>query len=203
MQALDRILVRDEEAPPGWCESPQFVPSSKPDENSRMLVQEFLRQGDKGGTDVKLDVGIPFRIKAWPRAGIRSRLFHWKIVNGYAWKHRSHINVLELQAVVHSMQWRLRKLNGFRNRVLHLVDNQVVASVITKGRSSSFRLKRSIQKLSSLVLAGELRLAIGYVATDDNPSDIPSRWASKKGKKNSTGRKGKSSVKGSPYTIKS
>ena len=176
---LDRILVRNDEAPPGWCEHPRFCGSSKPDVHSRMLVQEFLRQGDKGGTDVKLDVGIPFRIKAWPRAGIRSRLFHWRIVNGYAWKHRSHINVLELQAVVHAMQWRLRRLGAFRSRVLHLVDNQVVASVITKGRSSSFRLKRALQKLSSLVLAGELRLAIGYVATDDNPSDIPSRWANR------------------------
>ena len=71
---LDRILVRDEEAPPGWCESPQFVPSSKPDENSRMLVQEFLRQGDKGGTDVKLDVGglknlIIWVLFAWCRPG--------------------------------------------------------------------------------------------------------------------------------------
>ena len=200
---LDRMLARYEHAPPGWCESPQFAPSSKPDGYSGMLVQEFLRQGDKGGTDVKLDVGIPFRIKAWPRAGIRSRLFHWKIVNGYAWKHRSHINVLELQAVVHSMQWRLRKLSGFRSRVLHLVDNQVVASVITKGRSSSFRLKRSLQKLTSLVLAGELRLAIGYVATDDNPSDIPSRWASKPGRKSNIAKKGSSNERGSPYTIKS
>ena len=200
---LDRILVRDEVAPQGWCEHPKFFPSCKPDEFSRMLVQEFLRQGDKGGTDVKLDVGIPFRVKAWPRAGIRSRLFQWKIVNGYAWKHRSHINVLELQAVVHSMQWRLRKLDAFRSRVLHLVDSQVVASVITKGRSSSFRLKRAVQRLSALVLAGELRLSIGYVATDDNPSDIPSRWAkSKNGKQRNIDRNESRSVKGSPFMTK-
>ena len=195
---LERILVRNEVAPQGWCEHPRFVPSSKPDDFSRMLVQEFLRQGDKGGTDVKLDVGIPFRVKAWPRAGIRSRLFHWKIVNGYAWKHRSHINVLELQAVVHSMQWRLRKLDAFRSRVLHLVDSQVVASVITKGRSSSFRPKRAVQRLSALVLAGELRLSIGYVATDDNPSDIPSRWAkSRNGKLSGIDKKGSRSVRDS------
>ena len=200
---LDRILVRDDEAPPGWCEHPRFCGSSKPDVHSRMLVQEFLRQGDKGGTDVKLDVGIPFRIKAWPRAGIRSRLFHWRIVNGYAWKHRSHINVLELQAVVHAMQWRLRRLGAFRSRVLHLVDNQVVASVITKGRSSSFRLKRALQKLSSLVLAGELRLAIGYVATDDNPSDIPSRWANRMtGERSSTVKKENKKGRGSLSMIR-
>ena len=201
---LDRMLVRNEEAPQGWCEHPKFCASSKPDAHSRMLIQEFLRQGDKGGTDVKLDVGIPFRVKAWPRAGIRSRLFHWRIVNGYAWKHRSHINVLELQAVVHAMQWRLRRLSAFRSRVLHLVDNQVVAAVITKGRSSSFRLKRALQKLSSLVLAGELRLAIGYVATDDNPSDLPSRWASSMtGTRSNTVRKESGKGRGSLSMIKS
>ena len=182
-RCLDRILARTEVSPEGWCEHPCFNPSSQPDENARMLVQEFLRQGDRGGTDVKLDVGIPFRIKAWPRAGIRSRLFHWKIVNGYPWKHSSHINVLELQALVHALQWRLRKTSRFRHRVLHLIDNQVVASVVAKGRSSSFRLRRAVEKLTALLIAGEIRLAVGYVATDDNPSDLPSRWAKSKATK--------------------
>ena len=179
-RCLDRILDKSEVSPGGWCEHPCFNASSEPDESARMLVQEFMRQGDRGGTDVKLDVGIPYRIKAWPRAGIRSRLFHWKIVNGYSWKHASHINVLELQALVHAVQWRLRKASRFRHRVLHLIDNQVVASVVAKGRSSSFRLRRSIEKLSSLLIAGGVRLSVGYVATDDNPSDLPSRWAKSK-----------------------
>lgn len=179
-RCLDLILTRTEVSPEGWCEHPCFNPSSEPDESARMLVQEFLRQGDRGGTDVKLDVGIPFRIKAWPRAGIRSRLFHWKIINGYPWKHTSHINVLELQALVHALQWRLRKTSRFRHRVLRLIDNQVVASVVAKGRSSSFRLRRAVEKLAALLIAGEVRLAVGYVATDDNPSDLPSRWAKSK-----------------------
>ena len=46
---LDRILVRDDSAPPAWCDHPAFDSTSKPDEHSRMLVQEFLRQGDRGG----------------------------------------------------------------------------------------------------------------------------------------------------------
>ena len=130
---LDRILARDEVASTAWCVKPQFVTNSSPDTHACMLVQEFLRQGDRGGTDVKLDVGIPFRARAWPRAGIRSSLFHWKIINGFKWRHASHINVLELQATVNALQWRLRKVSRFRHRVLHLVDNQVVASVISKG----------------------------------------------------------------------
>ena len=177
---LDRILVRDETAPAGWCEKPKFLGSKPPDAASGMLVQEFLRQSDKGGCDVKLDVGIPFRTKAWPRAGIRSNLFHWRIINGYPWKFAAHINVLELQAVVHSLQWRLRKVAGFRTRVLHLVDSQVIAAVIAKGRSSSKRLRKGLNRLSALALGGGIQLAIGYVATQDNPADLPSRWGATK-----------------------
>ena len=132
-RCLDRILVKSEVSPPGWCEHPCFNFSSQPDEAARMLVQGFMRQGDRGGTDVKLDVGIPYRMKAWP--------LHWKIVNGYSWRHVSHINVLELQALVHALQWRLRNASRFRHRVLHLIDNQVVASVVAKRRSSRFRLR--------------------------------------------------------------
>ena len=176
-RSLGSMLSRCETAPAGWAHHEKFSPSSQPDERSRMLVHEFLRVGDRAGSDVKLDLGIPFRARAWPRAGIRAHLFNWRVVHGYAWKHAAHINVLEMQAVVNGLRWRLRKLTHFRHRVLHLVDNQVVASVIAKGRSSSFRLRKSISKLTSLCVAGGLQLSVGYVATHDNPSDLPSRWA--------------------------
>eukprot|EP00435_Cladocopium_sp_Y103_P061339 s256_g23.t1 len=175
-RCLDSILARDEVAPDGWCSKPQFLPSSQPDAASGMLVQEFLRQGDKGGSDVKLDVGVPYRTKAWPRAGIRSSLFHWHVIHGYPWKYTAHINVLELQAAVNSMQWRLRKVSGFSQRLLHLVDSQVIAAVVAKGRSSSRRLRKGLQRLSALSLSGGLYISVGYVATHDNPADLPSRW---------------------------
>ena len=67
---------------------------------SAQLVHEILRQGDRAGTDIRLDVGIPFRFKAHPRAGLRTSLFSWGIVHGYKWQHCSHINALELQGAV-------------------------------------------------------------------------------------------------------
>ena len=164
-------------APPSWLLYPRFVEGSKNTLEAQQLVQHFCRQAEKSGSDVRLDVGIPFRAKAWPRAGINSSLFHWSVVHGYSWKHSAHINVLELQAVLNGLKWRLRKSTNGRCRVLHLIDNQVVCSIIAKGRSSSLRLKRGLKKLNSLVLASGVVLAVGYVATDSNPSDIPSRWA--------------------------
>ena len=179
---LAKILATADTAPSGWCTSPSFVPQCVPDHASQRLIHEFLRHGDRGGSDVRLDLGIPFRAKAWPRTGIRSRLFHWRIIHGYRWSHPAHINVLEMQAVVNSLQCRLRSTKRFNQRVLHLVDNQVCASVISKGRSSSFRLRKALNKLSALCLAGGLMVSVGYIATHDNPSDFPSRWASKPAK---------------------
>jgi len=198
-RCLDRIFDRDQVAPTGWCSHPRFEPQSKPDCRSGMLVQEFLRHADRSGTDVKLDVGIPFRTRAWPRAGIRSRLFHWRIIHGYPWKFQGHINLLELQAVVNSLQWRLRSLAHFRRRVLHLVDSQVVASIVTKGRTSSFRLRKAVDKLAGLCVAGGVQLAIGYVATEENPADIPSRWAKRpRNKLKPTGKNERNKGKASP-----
>ena len=169
-------------APTGWCSNPVFVPSTKGDSCSQELIQEFMRGGDKGGSDVKLSVGVPYRIKAWPRAGLRSQLFHWRIIHGYPWRHVAHINVLELQAMVNGLQWRLRKCSQFNKRVLHLVDSQVLASVVVKGRSSSRRLFKALNKLNALSVAAGVYLSVGYLASEDNPSDIPSRWGPTKGK---------------------
>ena len=177
------MLKNDVAAPLGWCSNPVFSPSSKGDSLSQELIQEFMRGADKGGSDVKLSVGVPYRIKAWPRAGLRSQLFHWRIIHGYPWRHVAHINVLELQAMVNGLQWRLRKASQFNKRVLHLVDSQVLASVVVKGRSSSRRLFKALNKLNALAVAAGVYLSVGYLASEDNPSDIPSRWGPIKGKR--------------------
>ena len=186
-----RSIVREVGfAPPGWTEVPQFSKDSKVDPQSSQLVHEILRQGDRAGTDIRLDVGIPFRFKAFPRAGLRTSYFRWRIVHGYKWQHHSHINALELQGVVSSLQWRLRKLANYRKRVLHLVDSQVVASVVAKGRTSSFRLRKGLQKLNSLLVTSGIRFCIAYCHTSENPADIPSRWSERK----KQGRKGGSNA---------
>ena len=139
------------------------------------LVSHFLRVAERGGTDVRLDAGIPFSAKAWPRSGIQSHLFNWAVVHGYPWKHVAHINVLELQAFVNSVKWRLRRSDNLEHRVMLLLDSQVICAVIAEGRSSSRRLQHSLKVLNALCLAGGLVLAVAYVDTGNNPSDIPSR----------------------------
>ena len=109
-------------------------------------------------------------MQAWPRSGINSSLFNWSVVHGYSWKSTAHINALELQAVLNSVKWRLRKQHREPYRALHLIDSQVVCAIITKGRTSSYRLRRGLKQLNALLLASGMVLIIGYVNTDCNPS---------------------------------
>ena len=173
-----RALVQGQgEASAGWLLYPRFVPRCLETKDTAELVLHFIRQAERGGTDIRLDVGVPFRMQAWPRSGLNSSLFHWSVIHGYPWKTCAHINVLELQAVTNAVKWRLRKLHSEPYRALHLIDSQVVCAIVAKGRTSSFRLRKGLSKLNCLLLASGLILIVGYVSTDSNPSDIPSRWA--------------------------
>ena len=181
------LLAKPTPAPAGWTKYPCFVKTQPDDPLVPELVHEVMRQGERAGSDIRLDLGVPFRVKAYPRAGLRTSLFTWRIVHGYTWQHQAHINCLELQALINSMQWRLRKLTGQRKRVLHLVDSQVVASVVAKGRTSSFRLRKGIQRLNSLLVASGIKLSVAFIHSTDNPADIPSRWADRPKKNVSKG----------------
>lgn len=167
------------ESPAGWTSFPKFSPMVQDCDQVSQLVAHVLRHADRSGTDVRLDLQVPFRTKAWPRSGFEASLFQWAIVHGYPWTGEAHINALELQAVLNAIKWRLRKAGRGKHRILHLVDSQVVAAILAKGRSSSFRLQVALSKYAALVVASGLVVAVGYVDTRDNPSDIPSRWFDK------------------------
>jgi hypothetical protein len=47
--------------------------------------------------------------------------------------------------------------------------------VLTKGRSSAGALRTQVRRWNALVLAGNVYPLLGYVASEDNPADRPSR----------------------------
>ena len=165
--------------PQHWSSHAEFKPGEGETQSSKELVWEHLRIAERGGSDVRLDVNVPFRPKAWPRAGIQSNMWHWKIVHGYAWKSPAHINALEMQAALNAMKWRARSRRNFNKRYLHLIDSQVSAAILTKGRSGSKRLRKTIKKINAYTLACGFYPCYCYVHTSENPADIPSRWGSR------------------------
>ena len=44
-------------------------------EAGRLVVMEYLRRAEYRGSDVRLDIGVGFRYKPWPRGSIRASRF--------------------------------------------------------------------------------------------------------------------------------
>ena len=112
------------------------------------------------------------------RASVPSKLWKWKIVSGWRWtKKGDHINVLEMRAILTSLRWRVTHQMHMNCRMLHLTDSLVCLHSLTRGRSSSRKLRRSVSKINALLLASSSQVLWAYVHTDQNPADRPSRWS--------------------------
>ena len=99
----------------------------------------------------------------------------WKTAIATRWKHASHINVLEAQAVVLALRWYISSRRHLHTRVPVLVDSSAVVGALAKGRSSSRRLLRQCRRVAALCLASDIRPYYVWVPTDHNPADGPSR----------------------------
>ena len=99
----------------------------------------------------------------------------------YTWKNQNqHINVLETVAVLDLLRKLGREQSHQGQRRLLLIDNQGALGILVKGRSSSRAMMAPWIRISALLMAGHMRLILGWVRTDLNPADGPSRWARKR-----------------------
>lgn len=111
------------------------------------------------------------------RASVPAKMWKWGVIAGWKWRHGSeHINSLELRAVLTTLRWRIEKQKQVGCRMVHLVDSLVCLHALSRGRSSSRKLRRTMARVNALVLAGNVQVVWAYVHTDDNPADRPSRW---------------------------
>ena len=111
------------------------------------------------------------------RASVPSALWRWKIISGWKWTlGKEHINSLELRAILTTLRWRIEHRYHVNTRLIHLTDSLVCLHCLSRGRSSSRRLRRTMSRINALVLAANIQPLWGYVHTDANPADKPSRW---------------------------
>eukprot|EP00438_Fugacium_kawagutii_P016319 Skav222801 [mRNA] locus=scaffold1419:399983:408357:+ [translate_table: standard] len=132
---------------------------------SIQMVAAFVKRQEYRGSDVRLDIGTMYRPEAFPRATVNPHKWEWHIAHSYEFQPGQHINVLELCAVNHTFEWRLRRSTFGDCRALHLSDSQVVLGVIVKGRSSSRQLNRLLRRLAALLVAGGVQLVVLNGAT--------------------------------------
>ena len=110
------------------------------------------------------------------RASIPSKLWKWREVTGWAWKGtQEHISQLELRAVLTTIKYLVVKRKLYNCRMVHLTDSLLVLHALSRGRSSSCKFKRTLMRISALLLVAHLHPVWTYVHTSQNPADRPSR----------------------------
>lgn len=146
------------------------------------LVRRLCSLVSLKGEDILLQAATDVPVKFHRlRSSMPARLWRWKTVASWAWTGSAeHINVLELRAVLTSIKYRVEHLKQANLRCIHLVDSLVVLHALTRGRSSSRKMRRTLMRISAYILACGLQPCWGYVDTHQNPADRPSRRGVKK-----------------------
>ena len=148
------------------------------EDQSQALARKLSNLVSIKGEDIMLTSSTTQQAKFHRlRATVPAKCWRWKIVSGWQWTQgHEHINALELRAILTTIRWRLEHQHHVQTRLLHLTDSLVCLHALSRGRSSSRKLRRTLSRINALVLAGGLHPFWGYVHTDQNPADKPSRW---------------------------
>eukprot|EP00435_Cladocopium_sp_Y103_P040826 s373_g11.t1 len=141
------------------------------------LVKKLLTLVSMKGEDIMIQSASEDQVKYHRlRASIPAKLWRWKTVAGWRWTGQpEHINNLEMRAVLTALRWRLERHKAVRCKFVHLVDSLVVLHSLSRGRSSSKKLRRTILRINALLLATRSQGVWTYVHTKLNPADAPSR----------------------------
>eukprot|EP00438_Fugacium_kawagutii_P009601 Skav222519 [mRNA] locus=scaffold2265:359570:365510:- [translate_table: standard] len=145
--------------------------------NEQVLVRKLTNMISIKGEDLLVSANTEENLKYHRlRASLPSNLWRWRIVSGWKWKgDREHINVLELRAVLCAMKWRIIKGQAQGQKMVHLTDSLVCLHSLTRGRTSSKKLRRTLARINSLLLLSNNVGVWAYVHTSLNPADAPSR----------------------------
>ena len=150
--------------------------------SSRVLVRKLCGLVSLKGEDIMLQShGENTAGFQRLRASVPAKLWRWKTIASWQWGGTpEHINVLELRAALTTIKHRVEQRKQSEVKCIHLVDSLVVLHALTRGRSSSRKMRRTIMRLNSYLLASGLQPCWGYVDTHQNPADRPSRRRVKK-----------------------
>ena len=101
--------------------------------------------------------------------------YTWTTIASYPWKFSSHINLLEMNALLTGIRWASTYPSSFHTRIHALTDSSSVLYSTQKGRSSS-KLSSSLQRLAAHIFAFNIILKTYWIPSRYNPADAPSRF---------------------------
>ena len=179
---VDRLAPGGSPVLQGLLLRPPLMNDTKTFHPSERLVAKICGLTSLKGEDILLQnpSEIPVRYHRL-RSSLPAKLWRWRTVTGWQWSgNPEHINVLEARAVLTTIKWRILQRKQCNIRCLHLVDSLVVLHALTRGRTSSRKMRSTIMRINAYLLASGLQPLWGFVDTKQNPADKPSRWNVKK-----------------------
>ena len=141
----------------------------------RNLNQILLSRTNHTGSDVRISTGELLNPKSAVRQSIEANWWKWIPSFRVTWKHRDHINLLELRSIFLSVKFHVSHLKHVHARIFHISDSYVCMSVLSKGRSGSRQLNRLLRQINAQLLGYGLYLVIAHVESSENPTDGASR----------------------------
>ncbi len=141
----------------------------------RLLNQLLLSRTNHTGSDVRISTGEILAPKSVVRQSIQAGWWNWKPVFKVRWKHRDHINLLELRSILLSLRYHVHHLKHSNMRIFHITDSYVCMSVCSKGRSGSRHLMKILKQINAYLLGFQLYLVLAHVESTENPTDEASR----------------------------
>lgn len=140
--------------------------------NALVLVKKPLNLVSIKGEDIILSASTEDNLKYHRlRASIPARLWAWRTVCSWLWKgNKEHINVLEMRAVLCALKWRIIKCGIGNHRLVHLVDSLVCLHSLTRHRTSSRKMRRTLAKINSLLLLSKKPWGMGLCPYFREPS---------------------------------
>ena len=157
----------------GWCDG-------------QRLVAHHIANSSTRGSDVRLDTGALTNPNSVGRHSLNRALWKWKLAFKWQWRLSKasgtdtvpeHINSLELRAAFQATRWHFRGVKSIGLSTMRAVDSRAALGVMSKYRSSSKILQRTVRRLAALEMAAMSRMSTAFVRSDWNESDAGSRAA--------------------------
>ena len=155
----------------------QRVKASQAVAGEGLLARKLVNFVSIKGEDLLLQADSENQVKFHRlKSSVPGRLWRWKTVCGWPWKEKGyHINVLEVHAIYTCLRWRICRKRQMHCRFVHLTDSLVALHSLSRGRSSSRKMRSVLSRINALLLATGVVPIWAYIGTKQNPADRPSR----------------------------
>ena len=155
----------------GEVEPEEFTGDEQERPPGFILARRIVGLAGHRGSDVRISQDSTAAPESWPRAEVPAHWWRWKTGFSFVFNHPEHINAFEVRAALATLRWRTRQRKFLNCKVVHLLDSSVGIGVLTRRRSTSWRLAPLVRRFCALELASQTHTVFGFTPSTHNHAD--------------------------------